>query len=335
MRRTNYCGEYRDADCAVCGWSSPSAGEGPSSEASLNVATNWISIVFMSKPDAATRGELKGAGFRWKRGASAWKAKWAPSREDLCFRLAGSLFFVDIERDFDRRIDYKKDLAQRAGDRRDGRFQAAHDAVGGIPFGQPILVGHHSEGRHRAALKRHDRNMHKGIEEDDKRLHHEGGAAHARFQKARAVDPVAIRTKVEDLEAEARRQKATLRCHPDSRHTVRLLRNVETQLRRWQPVLEENLHRLPTAATAEIQAGDRVKARHGHWLLIVRVNAKSYTVSALGAVFGQACAHWTDTVRKDLVTEHQPAADDEVRSKRVADFKAMRKQHLAARTLRS
>lgn len=46
----------------------------------------------------------------------------------------------------------------------DARFKQAHAAVEHIPFGQPILVGHHSEGRHRAALKRHDQNMRKAIE---------------------------------------------------------------------------------------------------------------------------------------------------------------------------
>lgn len=34
----------------------------------------------------------------------------------------------------------------------------------GIPFGQPILVGHHSEGRHRAAIARAHRAMRKGVE---------------------------------------------------------------------------------------------------------------------------------------------------------------------------
>ena len=44
------------------------------------------------------------------------------------------------------------------------RFDAAHAIVERIPFGQPILVGHHSEGRHRADIKRIDANMRAGIE---------------------------------------------------------------------------------------------------------------------------------------------------------------------------
>lgn len=54
--------------------------------------------------------------------------------------------------------------AEKYGRLAEARYKAAHDAVAGIPFGQPILVGHHSEGRHRAAIARQDRNMRKMIE---------------------------------------------------------------------------------------------------------------------------------------------------------------------------
>lgn len=39
------------------------------------------------------------------------------------------------------------------------RQQSAWDAIEGIPPGQPILVGHHSEKHHRRDLARHDTNM--------------------------------------------------------------------------------------------------------------------------------------------------------------------------------
>lgn len=37
------------------------------------------------------------------------------------------------------------------------------EEASGIPFGQPILVGHHSEGRHRAAIKRSHAAMDRGV----------------------------------------------------------------------------------------------------------------------------------------------------------------------------
>lgn len=44
------------------------------------------------------------------------------------------------------------------------QFEASRRAVDGIPMGQPILVGHHSEGRHRAVLARSDGAMRRSIE---------------------------------------------------------------------------------------------------------------------------------------------------------------------------
>jgi hypothetical protein len=46
-----------------------------------------------------------------------------------------------------------------------GAFKRAdmREEASGIPFGQPILVGHHSEGRHRAAIKRAHAAMDRGV----------------------------------------------------------------------------------------------------------------------------------------------------------------------------
>ncbi len=57
-----------------------------------------------------------------------------------------------------------EDRAEKLASQADARFNSASSEVAGIPFGQPILVGHHSESRHRNALKRHDQKMRKGLE---------------------------------------------------------------------------------------------------------------------------------------------------------------------------
>ena len=54
--------------------------------------------------------------------------------------------------------------AERARSQADASFNRARASVEHIPFGQPILVGHHSERRHRADLRRHDRAMMRGFE---------------------------------------------------------------------------------------------------------------------------------------------------------------------------
>ena len=66
-----------------------------------------------------------------------------------------------------------EEWADKAQQRSDDAFQRSENAVAGIPFGQPILVGHHSESRHRNALKRSDQAMRKSVEEQDKAKSHE------------------------------------------------------------------------------------------------------------------------------------------------------------------
>lgn len=53
--------------------------------------------------------------------------------------------------------------AERAREEAKARFERADAAVAGIPMGQPILVGHHSEKRHRGHLARVDRALSKGF----------------------------------------------------------------------------------------------------------------------------------------------------------------------------
>ncbi len=68
---------------------------------------------------------------------------------------------ADRRADRQDRIDARSDRLAREAT---SRFNAASAAVEGIPFGQPILVGHHSERGHRRALAKHDANMRKGID---------------------------------------------------------------------------------------------------------------------------------------------------------------------------
>ena len=61
--------------------------------------------------------------------------------------------------------------ADNARRRSDEAFERSNNAVAGIPFGQPILVGHHSEGMHRAAIKKSWAAMDKCVEESKKAEH--------------------------------------------------------------------------------------------------------------------------------------------------------------------
>lgn len=71
-------------------------------------------------------------------------------------------------------------------------FNASRRAVEHIPLGQPILVGHHSEGRHRAAIARCDREMRRAVEADDKAKHYERAAAAVGTAGISSDDPAAL-----------------------------------------------------------------------------------------------------------------------------------------------
>ncbi len=109
---------------------------------------------------------------------------------------------------------------QKQADRK-ARLEAASDAASeragaayakadlseeasGIPFGQPILVGHHSEGKHRAAIKRADNAMRRGIKESDRaqELAHRANAVGKGGISSDDPDAITkIKAKLVDMEA--------------------------------------------------------------------------------------------------------------------------------------
>lgn len=96
--------------------------------------------------------------------------------------------------------------ADRAGQRADAAYKRAdlREEVSGIPFGQPVLVGHHSERRHRAAIERADRAMRKSIEESNRARDLAAKAAAVGTGGISADDPEAI----QKLSAEIAEAKA-------------------------------------------------------------------------------------------------------------------------------
>lgn len=74
--------------------------------------------------------------------------------------------------DYATRQETRRDRLESAADRSareaSARFTNARRQVAGIPPGQPILVGHHSERHHRRALEKHDTNMRAGIDAQER-----------------------------------------------------------------------------------------------------------------------------------------------------------------------
>lgn len=103
-------------------------------------------------------------------------------------------------------------------EKRDARSDRAFDrarAIGdNIPLGQPILIGHHSEGRHRRDLERMDSAMRDAVESEKKAAsmrsradNIEAAAEHAIYSDDEDAIP-RLRERVAALEAERERVKA-------------------------------------------------------------------------------------------------------------------------------
>ncbi|MGD0653120.1 MAG: DUF3560 domain-containing protein [Thermoguttaceae bacterium] len=87
----------------------------------------------------------------------------------------------------EQKLDKRREWAQTRKAKAAAAFKAADNAVAGIPFGQPILVGHHSERHHQRALDKHDNAMRRGCESQDMAAHHISKAGGLEHQLTRSV----------------------------------------------------------------------------------------------------------------------------------------------------
>lgn len=129
-------------------------------------------------------------------------------------------------REYEAKRAEKADRLRQCAENAEHRAAVAFDRAdlsegkSGIPFGQPILVGHHSERRHRRAIERADNAMRKGIEESDKAKYYARRAANAEDGTAIMSDDPAADLKLaakiveaEKLQAQMKATNTVLRKH--------------------------------------------------------------------------------------------------------------------------
>ena len=104
-----------------------------------------------------------------------------------------------------------EDLAVKNKERSAAHYEASRRATEHIPMGQPILVGHHSEGMHRAALKRSHSAMDKSCEAQSKADYYARKAAGVGSGGISSDDPEAIaklRAELASMQASQDKMKA-------------------------------------------------------------------------------------------------------------------------------
>jgi hypothetical protein len=117
----------------------------------------------------------------------------------------------DYEQRQEARRERLRDRANRARAEADAAFGRADDIAHAIPMGQPILVGHHSEKRHRADLRRMDSGMRKGIAKSNEAAELDRRAERVGSGGVSSDDPEAIaklRAKLAKREAAQDQMKA-------------------------------------------------------------------------------------------------------------------------------
>ncbi len=85
------------------------------------------------------------------------------------------------------KIERRQEWAGKASERSANALGSARSMASAIPFGQPILVGHHSEKRDRAYRNRIDSKMSAGFEDRKLAEHHEAKAAGLERQLERTI----------------------------------------------------------------------------------------------------------------------------------------------------
>ena len=118
----------------------------------------------------------------------------------------------DYESKKQARIDRYRKMADKADANSSAAGERATGLLSAIPPGQPILIGHHSEKRHRSHLRRADSAMGKCVSESKKADHYRRKADAAENNRAiSSDDPEAVtllRSKLADLERTREQRKA-------------------------------------------------------------------------------------------------------------------------------
>jgi hypothetical protein len=279
-------------------------------------------LVHGTRREDGSREALRAASFKWSRNLRAWYMPQSRGRaakrariDYLKDQLEASGFVVQVEIElydaveaFDTLQTHDRERAEgyaergaREHARSDNRYQAARAAVAGIPPGQPILAGHHSEAHHRRDLARSDRHMRASVEHDARGERSDARSASALARTLRREDPVRIGRRIERLEADQRSLERRLKGAGEAPIRRCELAEITQEIAYLRKRIADSGVKQYTSA--DLKPGDHVKIR-GSWWKVAKANRKTVAV--------KTAYSWTDKHPYYEVTDHrrpeQPAA---------------------------
>jgi phospholipid N-methyltransferase len=173
---------------------------------------NKLRIYPAHRLSAEEYAAVKAAGFAWAPKQEIFVAPmWTPSREDIALQFCGEIGDEDTtlcERAEDRAERFDGYRENRTADAEQARAAVARIADG-LPLGQPILIGHHSERHARKDAERIENGMRRAVnmwETADYWKRRAAGALHAAQYKER---PDVRARRIKGIEADARKIERT------------------------------------------------------------------------------------------------------------------------------
>lgn len=186
-----------------------SAAQTPAMTATYAPEDNKLRVYASARLPDDIYATLRDAGFSWAPQQKLFVAPaWTPWREDLAIEYCGQIGDEDTtlaERAAERAERFDARSESRANEASAAR-EAASTIAGNIPFGQPILVGHHSERRARKDAEKIGKGFRRAVqlwdESDYWQRRAKGALRNAKYKELPAVRARRIKT----LEADQRRQ---------------------------------------------------------------------------------------------------------------------------------
>jgi phospholipid N-methyltransferase len=135
-------------------------------DATYSPDDNKLRLYASQRLDAETYARVKAAGFSWAPKQGFFVAPmWTPERADLCIELAGDIGDEDtsLAERAESRAERFDDYSGKRAAESAAASKAVRELADGIPLGQPILVGHHSEKHARRDAARIENGMRKAV----------------------------------------------------------------------------------------------------------------------------------------------------------------------------
>lgn len=232
-------------------------------------------------------------------GGRKWRGSWSfweNPTDDILSRADERMSVAEAEeykanRKLDK-ADRYEGYADNAASRSEAAYERSRQICDRIPFGQPILVGHHSERGARADQRRIDAAMRKSVNEGEKASYFEGQVSNLRRDATAPRSARFMGNRIKEATAEIRKLKATMEGRyyvhgdvvftPSEEHLATLrarLDRAEQKLAHWEGEYAKIAATRPLATPTAIRKGMMVYMRWSNVGYVVeRVNAKSVSV---------------------------------------------------------